>query len=129
MAKRAVRLVLFLIGFAVFISLAGTALLYFAVSRGPSVPATATLVLKPGGELPEAAREDVVGQLFGSDTRTLRGFVNSLRYAKRDPRIKSVLLMPGALESPYWAKVQELRDAVIDFRRSGKRVTAYLEYG
>jgi protease IV len=129
MAKRAVRLVLFLIGFAVFISLAGTGLLYFAVSRGPSVPATATLVLKPGGELPEGAREDVVGQLFGGDTRTLRGFVNSLRNAKRDPRIKSVLLMPSALESPYWAKVQELRDAVLDFRRSGKKVTAYLEYG
>ena len=129
MAKRAVRLVLLLIGFAVFISIAGTALLYFAVSRGPSIPATATLVLKPGGELPEGAREDVVAQLFGSDTGTLRGFVNSLQKAKRDPRIKSVLLMPTTLESPYWAKVQEMRDAVIDFRRSGKKVTAYLEYG
>jgi len=37
--------------------------------------------------------------------------------------------MPGSLDSPYWAKVQELRDAVVDFRRSGKPVTAFLEYG
>src|SRR6185503_13974114 len=28
-----------------------------------------------------------------------------------------------------WAKVQELRDAVLDFRTSGKTVVAYLEYG
>jgi protease IV len=129
MARRAVRIVLFLIGCAVFVSIAGTALLYFVVSRGPSVPTTAILVLKPGGELPEGRRDDVVEQLFGSDTRSLRGFVNSLRNAKRDPRIKSVLLMPGPIDSPYWAKVQELRDAVIDFRKSGKKVTAYLEYG
>ena len=129
MARRAVRLVLVLIGFAVFVSIAGTALLYFAVSRGPSVPATAILVLKPGGGLPEATRGDVVGQLFGSETGTLRGLVNSLHKAKRDPRIRSVLLMPSTLDSPYWAKVQELRDAVIDFRKSGKKVIAYLEYG
>jgi protease-4 len=129
MARRAVRIVLFLIAFAVFVSIAGTAALYFVVSRGPSVPTTAVLVLKPGGDLPEGTRDDVVGQLFGSDTGTLRGLVNSLRTAKRDPRIKSVLLMPSALSSPYWAKVQELRDAVIDFRKSGKKVTAYLEYG
>jgi protease IV len=129
MARRAVRLVFFLIAFAVVVSIAGTAFLYFVVSRRPSVPATAMLVLKPGGDLPEGAREDVVGQLFGNDNGTLRGLVSSLRKARRDPRIKSVLLMPSALQSPYWAKVQELRDAVIDFRKSGKKVIAYLEYG
>src|SRR5262249_43865626 len=32
-------------------------------------------------------------------------------------------------ESPYWGKVQEIRDAVLDFRKSGKPVYAYLEYG
>jgi protease-4 len=37
--------------------------------------------------------------------------------------------MPAGLQLPYWAKVQELRDAVIDFRKSGKRVVAFLEYG
>src|SRR5262249_17619960 len=32
-------------------------------------------------------------------------------------------------ESPYWGKVQEIRDAVLDFRKSGKPVYAYLQYG
>ena len=30
---------------------------------------------------------------------------------------------------PFWGKVQELRDAILDFRKSGKTVVAFLEYG
>jgi protease-4 len=127
--RRAARIVLFLILLAVIVSVGGTALLYFAMSRGPSVPAMAVLVLKPAGALQETVPDDVVGQFLGRDTDTVRGFVTNLRKAKRDPRIKSVLLIPGSLESPYWAKVQELRDAILDFRKSGKKVTAFLEYG
>jgi protease-4 len=127
--RRAVRLVLLLIFFAMFVSAAGMAFLYFMVSRGPSVPDAAVLVLKPGGDLQETVPDDVVGQLLGRDTATVRGFVSSLRKAKRDPRIKTVLLTPTALESPYWGKVQELRDAVLDFRKSGKKVIAFLESG
>src|SRR6188508_2434406 len=127
--RRAVRIVLFLILLAVIVSVGGTALLYFAMSRGPSVPATAMLVLKPAGNLQETVPDDVVGQFLGQDEGTVRGFVSSLKKAKRDSRIKSVLLLPGPLESPYWGKVQELRDAVLDFRRSGKKVTAFLESG
>jgi len=40
-----------------------------------------------------------------------------------------VLLKPTSFESPYWGKIQELRNAVLDFKRSGKAVYAYLEYG
>src|SRR5687768_15642961 len=102
--------------------------MYLLISRGPSVPSAATLVLRPGGELQEVIPDDVVGQVFGRDVRTVHAFVEGLQKAKRDPRIKSVLLMPSSLSSPYWAKVQELRDAVLDFRKSGKTVNAYLEY-
>ena len=38
-------------------------------------------------------------------------------------------LKPTGFESPYWGKVQEIRDAVLDFRKSGKPVYAYMEYG
>src|SRR3954465_503413 len=126
---RAVRVVLVLILVAVVISVGGTVFLYFVMSRGPSVPATAALGLKPAGNVQEAEPDDVVGQFFGREAGTVRGFVQNLRKAKRDPRIKSVLLLPGSLDSPYWAKIQELRDAVLDFRQSGKQVTAFLEYG
>ena len=126
---RGVRFVLVFIGFAVFVSFAGIVLMYLLVSRGPVVPAAATLVLRPGGELQEVIPDDVVGQLFGGEVSTVHGFVEGLQKAKRDPRIKSVLLMPSSLSSPYWAKVQEMRDAVTDFRQSGKTVVAFLEYG
>src|SRR5688500_4449838 len=103
--------------------------MYLLVSRGPAVPSAAALALRPGGDLQEVIPDDVVGQLFGGDVKTVHGFVEGLQKAKRDPRIKSVLLMPSSLTSPYWAKVQEMRDAVLDFRQSGKTVVAFLEYG
>jgi protease-4 len=128
-ASRGVRFVLTFLGLAVFVSVAGIVLLYLLVSRGPSVPASATLVLRPGGELQEIVPDDVVGQVFGRDSTTVRAFVDSLDKAKRDPRIRSVLLMPSSLSLPYWGKVQELRDALLDFRTTGKTVIAFLEYG
>ncbi|HLG54626.1 MAG TPA: signal peptide peptidase SppA [Vicinamibacterales bacterium] len=127
--RRGVGFVLAFLGMAVLVSLAGIVLTYVVMSRGPSVPASATLVLRPGGSLEEIVPDDVVGQVFGRDANTVRGFVDSLRKAKRDPRIKTVLLMPSTLQLPFWGKVQELRDAVLDFRKSGKTVVAFLEYG
>jgi protease-4 len=60
---------------------------------------------------------------------TVRGFVEALRRASRDNRVRAVLLMPSSLDLPYWGKVQEMRDAVVAFRKSGKKVTAFLEFG
>ena len=127
--RRGVRLVLSLIGLAVVVSMAAVVLMFVAVSRGPSVPSSATLVLRPGGELPEVEPDDVVGQVFGRDVNTVRGFVEALRRASRDDRVRAVLLMPSTLNLPYWGKVQEMRDAIVAFRKSGKHVTAYLEFG
>jgi protease-4 len=126
--KRGVKFVLVFVGLAVAFSLAGVAVMFLAVSRGPAVPAAATLVLRPGGEIQETVPDDVFG-LLGRGTNTVRGFVEGLEKAKRDPRIKAVLLMPSGLSAPYWAKLQELRDAVIDFKKSRKTVIAFLEYG
>jgi protease IV len=127
--RRGVRLVLSLIGLAVVVSMAAVVLMFVAVSRGPSVPSSATLVLRPGGDLPEVEPDDVVGQVFGRDVNTVRGFVEALRRASRDDRVRAVLLMPSTLDLPYWGKVQEMRDAVVAFRKSGKKVTAFLEFG
>jgi protease-4 len=114
---------------AFLVSMGGILFLYVVMSRGPSVPERGTLVLRPGGALQEMLPNDVVGQFLDRDAVTIRGLVESLRLAKRDARITTVLLAPTALESPFWGKVQELRDAVIDFRQSGKKVIAFLEYG
>ena len=127
--RRAVAFVFALIGLAVAVSISGILFLYFLTARGPSIPDRATLVVRTGGELLERQPDDVVGQVLGRDAASLRGYVESLRKAKRDPRIAAVLLRPTALDTPFWGKLQELREAILDFRQSGKPVVAYLEYG
>jgi hypothetical protein len=98
--------VLGLIGLAVLVSFTLLALLYLGVSRRPSVPRSATLVLRPGGELPELPPDDVVGQFFGQQSESLNSLIESLRVAKRDARITSLILRPSSLDLPYWGKVQ-----------------------
>ncbi|HEV3138900.1 MAG TPA: signal peptide peptidase SppA [Vicinamibacterales bacterium] len=129
MARRGIAILFTVLGVAVFISIAGFLLLYLLIGREPAVPSSATLVLRVGGSLAELAPADVVGYLRGSRAPTVRGIVDNLRKAKTDTRIRGVLLKPTGFESPFWAKVQEIRDAVIDFKKSGKPIFAYLEYG
>ena len=87
------------------------------------------LVLEVGGELSENAPTDVVTYLRGARTPTVRSVVETLRQGQeRHAGSRAVLLKPTGFSSPYWGKVQELRDAVVDFRSSGKPVYAYLEY-
>ena len=122
-------LVLALVGLPVLVFAALVVFVYVVATRGPSVPDGATLVIRPGGELLDVRPDDIVGQIVGRDVTTLRGLVEGLRKAKRDPRIAAVMLRPSTLDLPFWGKVQELRDALSDFRQSGKPVIAYLEYG
>src|SRR6476646_4642073 len=129
MALRGFAILFTLLGFALVVSIVGFGLMYVLFGREPAVPSNATLVLRVGGSLTELAPADVVGYLRGSKTPTVRAIVDDLRKAKIDPRVKAVLLKPTGFESPFWAKVQEVRDAVLDFKKSGKPVYAYLEYG
>jgi protease IV len=129
MARRGFAVLFTLLGFAFFVSMVGFTLMYFMFGREPAVASNSTLILRVGGSLSELAPADVVGYLRGSKTPTVRSIVDNLRKAKVDPRVKAVLLKPTGFESPFWAKVQEVRDAVIDFKKSGKPVYAYLEYG
>ena len=128
MARGRFTVIFTVLGFAVFISIAGFVLLYLMFGREPSVPMNTTLVLKVGGDLSEVAPSNVVGYFRGGNTPIVRTIVENLRKAKADSRVSSVLLKPTGFDSPYWAKVQEIRDAVIDFKKSGKPVYAYLEY-
>ena len=129
MARRTFAVLFTLLGIAVFISMVGSALLYVLVGRQPSVPSNATLTLRLGDDLAEVAPDDVVGYLRNSHTRTVRSIVDNLRKAKLDRRVVALLLKPTGLTTPFWAKIQEIRDAVLDFRKSGKPVYAYLEEG
>ena len=127
--RRGIVVVVSLIGLAVLLCIAAVAIVVVVVSRGPFIPDSSVLVLRPGGELYETPPDNVLEQVLGGEAETLSAYVTSLRLAKRDPRITHVLLVPDDLGVPYWGKVQELRAAILDFRASGKRVTAFLEYG
>jgi protease-4 len=129
MARRGFAIIFTFLGIAFFISIVGFAALYFLFAREPAVPGEATLVLRVGGDLNEVAAADVVGYLRGVRTPTVRTIVDDLRKAKVDSRVRAVLLKPTGFQSPFWGKVQEIRDAVLDFKKSGKPIYAYLEYG
>lgn len=110
---------------ATVLSVVAMLLLYVVVSQEPDVPAHATLVIAPSGDLPEITPDLMLG---GGGALTVRGYVELIRKAKTDHRIAGILLRPGAMNSPFWAKIQELRDAIEDFKTSGKYVHAWLEY-
>ena len=117
----------FVIGFlliATMVSVVAMLLLYVMVGQEPDVPERATLVLRPSGAIPEVLPQVILGD----DELTVRAYTELIRKAKGDSRIKGILLRPGALSSPFWAKLQEIRAALEDFKTSGKYVHAWLEY-
>lgn len=125
--RKGAGLVIGLILVALLISAVGMALIFMASRGGPQIRDNATLYLPVDPNLSEIEAGGVVSQFIGAEP-TLRGVVDSLRKAAVDSRIKSVVILPrggGAL----WGKVQEVRDAILDFRKSGKPIIAYLEYG
>ena len=125
--KRGVRLIVVFLLLAVFASMAGVAGLYFLVSRPPAVAADSVLVLPVPGGLTEH-RQNPLLTAFAGGAPTVRSVVDSLRKAKVDDRIKGVILKPQGFQF-NWGKVQEVRDAVLDYRESGKPIAAFLEYG
>jgi protease IV len=125
--RRGVAIVLVLIVAAIGISAAGLVLMAALVGRQPQVSGNSTLVLRVGGNLQEMEPGGVIGQFFEAPP-TVRSLVDALRKAKVDRRISSVVIRPAGAAA-LWGKVQEVRDAVVDFRSSGKPIVAYLEYG
>ena len=113
---------------ATLISIGAMTLMYLVVGRSPRVASSSTLILRPSGDLPEII-PDVVLPIRDGHALTVRGYVDVIRKAKHDRRVSRVLVKPGSLDSPFWAKVQEVREALTDFRTSGKPVYAFLEYG
>jgi protease-4 len=104
------------------------ALMYFTMGRGPAVKTNSTLVLRLDDDLHEVPGDGVTQIFEGNKPSGLRGVLESLRKAKADPRVGAVLVVPAGLQAPLWAKVQEVHDAIVDFRKSGKPAIAYLEY-
>jgi protease IV len=126
-ARRGVWLVIIFIVMAVLVSTAGLIATALLVGRPASVASNSSLVLRVSGDIGELEP----GGLFGSFLEpppTVRSVVESLRKAKVDRRVTSVIVRPGN-SGALWGKVQEIRDAIIDFKSSKKPIIGYLEFG
>jgi protease-4 len=125
--RRGVVVVIFLIIAAIAVSAVGLVVAAMLVGREPRIERNSTLVLRIDSDLQEMEPGGVIGQLFDGPA-TVRSVVDSLRKAKVDARVGSVVIRPNG-SAALWGKVQEIRDAIVDFKTSGKPIVAYLEYG
>ena len=114
----------------VLAGIVGVALLVAALRESqPDIADNSVLVLEVSGSLPDYANDDpLMSRFFGAPSQSLDGLVWQFKKAKADKRIGAVLLDIKIVDTG-WAKADELRDAVADFRTSGKPVYAFLEYG
>ncbi len=85
------------------------------------------LALDLEGEIPEPPSSDLT-PFFSRRPPTLRTLVESLDRAGSDAKVKAVVLRVSFLPDAGWGKVQELRDAILRFRKSGKPAYAHLEF-
>ena len=125
--RRGVVLVIVLILAAVAISATGLVLMALMVGRGPQVAGNSTLVLEISGDLHEIEPAGVFDQFF-EPPPTVRSVTESLRKARVDRRVSSVVIRPTGTAA-LWGKVQEIRDAIVEFKQSDKPIIAYLEFG
>jgi len=93
--------------------------------RPPDIASNSVLVVRLTGEIPEKPAAEV--PFFESPRAgiTVASVWTALRRAAQDSRIRAVVLEPEGL-SVGWAKLEEIRGDVEQFRKSGKPVFAYL---
>ncbi len=95
--------------------------------RPVEVPARGYLEVPLAGPIAEIAPPDaLVSFLLGTKPLAVHDVWSNLRKAKVDGRIQAVVLRLGLLECD-WAKANAVREAILDFRRSGKKVYALIE--
>lgn len=98
---------------------------YRASSPKVSVPKETVLTLSISGSLPELALSEGFPGLSPKAPPTLQGLLEILDKAKLDERVKLVLVKIEDL-SAQPSKLAELREAIADYRASGKEIWAFL---
>lgn len=125
------KLLLLLGGILLTLVLVGFVAIVVAVrSMGrPDVQDNSVLVLNVAGDLPDYVPDEPLARAFGIKQKlSFSSLLTQLRKAKADKRISAVLLDIN-FPNIGWGKSLELRDAVMDFKTSGKPIYAYMEIG
>jgi protease IV len=95
-------------------------------ARPVSVADGSTVVLKLEGDVPEKSPPEIPLPFFQAQApMTVHEVWETLRKAAADSRIKGILFEPRGL-SIGWAKMQEIHDDILQFRKSGKPIITYL---
>ena len=81
------------------------------------------------GTLSERSQEDPFSLLAGDDNHAygLDDMLASIRKAKENENIKGIYIEASSLASDGYASLKELRDALADFKESGKFIVAYAD--
>ena len=113
----------------VVVGVIGVGLLVMSLDSEPEIKDRSVLVLNIEGSLPDYANADALSsRLFGASPRSLASLTEQLRKAKSDKRVGGVLVNIG-LVMTGWGKADEIREAIADYRTSGKPIYAFMEYG
>lgn len=92
----------------------------------PTLKDNAVMVLKLQGQIEDRSEDNWLGELTGEQFNNLgmNQILSSIRKAKDEEKVKGIYLETGILESDY-ATLQEIRNALADFKKSGKWIIAY----
>ncbi len=97
---------------------------------GSKVPDKAALVVNPQGAVVEQLNGDPLSQIRdqlmgqGGPETLLQDLLDAIRAAKDDDRIQVLLLDLDGLGSVGMSKLLDLKAAIVDFKKSGKKVIA-----
>lgn len=95
------------------------------------VKENSVMMIDLNGTLVERTQENPLGvlsQLLGDDTKTygLDDILSSIKKAKENENIKGIYLQASSLGTSY-ASLQEIRNALLNFKESGKFIIAYAD--
>src|ERR1044071_10319485 len=127
--RKVALIILGILGAVLLVLVIGVVLIWAAFRRSePTIRDNSVLTLRVAGELPDYTPDDPFKRIFGGPDQSLTGLISQFKKAKVDKRIKAILLDVN-MSGVGWGKAEEIRDAITDFRSSGKPVYAFIEFG
>ena len=93
-----------------------------------NVEENSVLVINLSGVMDEQSNGNLISNLMGSNAGTegLQETLNAIRKAKNNDDVKGIYMEAGAFSTDF-ASAQELREALSDFKKSGKWIVAYAD--
>ncbi len=112
-----------------FMMAAVCVLLFPSGSRTVNVGKNSVVLIQLDGSLMDRSTSDPLGDVLGNTLSTtgLDDVFSAIRLAGMNPNVKGIYIRCGLLTGAAPAMLQELRDELEDFRKSGKFIVAYAD--